>query len=82
MIIQTVKVETPLFNYNQCEIGQVYSYTKTIGTRDETNYYLRTQAGMANLDNGMFISAGSFTLATGLHLSYRFKHEPDAKLVV
>lgn len=68
--------------YEQCNVGEVYSQTSKIGMRESTNYYLRTQVGMVNLETGTFIPEAAYTTANGLHRGFTFVHVPDAEFTV
>lgn len=68
--------------YHLTTIGQVYSRDVQHGTRVETRFYMRTNAGMVCLDNGAFIPASAYTDSNGAHHNHTFRPEPGAKLVV
>lgn len=82
MKIKTIVKTVPTLRYEKCEVGEVYSQTSKIGMRESTNYYLRTQVGMVNLETGTFIPDAAYTTFNGLHRGLSFVHVPDAEFTV
>lgn len=80
MKIKTIIKTVPTLRYEQCKVGEVYSQTSKIGMREATNYYLRTQVGMANLETGNFVPEAAYT--NGLHRGLVFVHIPHAEFTV
>lgn len=82
MIVEQTVKKVVGHTYDGCTIKEVYSQTSKIGLREATNYYLRTDKGMVNLETGAFIQADAFTKANGLYRGLSFVHCPNAKVVL
>ncbi len=78
MKLKTSKKEIPYLDFTQCKIGEVYSQTTKIGQREATNYYMKSQPGMINLETGVFIPAVAYCSPQGSYFGLRFVHVPDA----
>lgn len=82
MKLQTSVKHVAQLHYRQCTIGECYSQTLKLGMREQTNYFMRTQSGMVNLETGNFVPGDAYLGANSAYAGLTFEHVPHAKFVV